>query len=270
MDSKIIHPNFIYPELPEQHYQFGSGQLKGTPLREDGDWRDFLPLEEVQNINGVESSACYINAEQNGIATLLEEMFAIKDSNFSSRFNVIRSQGTMQGGDPILGIQSIKNDGVIDEAILPFTDAIKSWWEFASYKGGDEALCLKLGQEWASKWRVGYDIVFTRDENPERKYLKLREALKYSPVCMSVMGWYSNNGVYIKPPQVSDNHLCLCVYLDEQNRPYFWDTYSPHLKVGEPFYNSDFALRLSVDKKEVVECKQNWWDMFINWLNNIF
>jgi len=65
-----VKTNFIYPEILPEHYRFGSGQILGTPLREDGDWRDYLPPEEAQNIRGIESSACYIEAQQHAIATI--------------------------------------------------------------------------------------------------------------------------------------------------------------------------------------------------------
>src|SRR3990167_8104091 len=119
---KPIKTNFIYPEIKPEHYKFGSGQIIGTPLREDGDWRDYLPPEELQNVRGIESSACYIEAQQHTIATIEEETFNELDNNYASRFNALLSGGTEQGGNPIMGADSIRHDGLVKDSLMPFGD----------------------------------------------------------------------------------------------------------------------------------------------------
>lgn len=260
-----IQKNFIYPTITERHYRLGS--VVSPILRENGDWRDFLPPEERQNIRGIESSACYIEAQQHAIATILEEQFGMNDNNFSARFNALKSNGTDYGGDPLEGAESIRKDGLIPDALMPFGDDIQSWSDFHSWKGVNESLCEKTGKDFLDDWILNYEIVFERGESKEVKYRRLKEALKYSPIPMSVYGWVDENGVYIKPESENDNHLTLCVYVDEQNRPYFFDTYSPFIKISEPFYNSDFALKWSVKENEMVVKG----DCFIKkWLSKTF
>ncbi len=251
MEIKILPTNFKYPDIPEEAFRFGSGELKGVVLRPDGDWRDFLPLEEDQNKFGVESSACYIYSQQAAIATLMEEQFKILDQDFSSRYNFILSDGKQDGGDPLIGGDSMRKDGLIPESILPFDKTIKSWNDFNSFKGSTEEVCRKLGKKFLEEWKLNYDIVFTLKDSREKKYVKLKEALKYSPVPMTVLGWVSDGNEYHKRApfdETYDNHIVLCVYVDEKNRPYFWDSYAPYLKIGEPFYNSNFAMRWSVTR----------------------
>lgn len=277
MNEEIKHfqvkQNFKYPEITSKNFRFGSGQLGGEVLRQDGDWRDFLPPEEDQNKGGVESSACYVEASQHAIATIQEEQYGLADQNYSARFNTTLSNGGEYGGDPLAGAESMRTDGLILESLLPFSDAIQNWQQFHSFVvDGDQLSCIEAGKEFLKHWQLNYDIVFERNEPVAQKYIKLREALKRSPVPMSVAGWYQNQeGTYIKPIGVNDNHLVLCVYLDEQNRPYFWDTYSPYLKIGEPFYNSDFSLRWSVSKKMpgVLE-KEPLCDSVVNWFKRLF
>lgn len=266
-----IKSNFKYPVITGRHYRFGSNIFDSKILREDGDWRDYLPQEEEQYKNGVESSACYIEGQQHGIATILEERFNIINSNFSSRFNSILSDGTESGGDPLKGAESITKDGLIDELELPFSNEINTWDKFHSFYGSDENRCRELGKEFLNKWKLNYDIVFDLNDDVATKYSKLREALKRSPVPMSVYGWVKNeNDVYVKPHGRYDNHLVLCVYLDDNNCPYVWDTYSPFLKKLEPMYNSDFAMRWWVEKKEVSDSvvKKNWLSKLIEIIIN--
>lgn len=252
MKHTKIKTNFIYPNVKPEHYKFGSNKISGNVLREDGDWRNYLPPEEEQNKRGIESSACYIEAQQHAIATILEEQYNLFDRNFSARFNAYLSGGTEQGGDPLVGAESMRNDGLIPDELMPFGDDIQSWNDFHSWKGTDEGLCRQEGDTFLKEWKLNYDIVFTRDEPIEIKMSKLREALKYSPVPMSVYAWYQDSQEnYIKPEGVNDNHLVECVYLDENNCPYVRDTYSPFLKKLEANYNSDFSLRWTVNRKEI-------------------
>lgn len=250
--NKIQHEpipsNFVYPEVKPQDYRFGSNKLSGVPLREDGDWRDYLPPEEDQNRGGVESSACYVEAIQHALAVIQEEQFNIKDKNYSARFNALLSNGTLWGGSPIEGVQSIRHDGLIPEDMMPFVD-INSWDEYHSWKGVDESVCRKTGKAWLEEWGVGWDIVFEINESLSSKYRKLREALKFSPIPVSVVGWYKRGDIYVKPEGASDNHLVLVVYLDPDDHPYILDTYYPYVKKLERYYNFDFAMRLEAEKK---------------------
>ncbi len=259
-----INSNFLYPqlELVAPAYKFGSNELLGTILRPNGDWRDYRPKDELQERNGVESSSCYIQAQQHAIATILEEQFGIIDSDFSERFNAFLSDGTQDGGDPIAGAQSIRHDGLIPDSLLSFSPDITSWDDFHSFKDGNEKDCIKTGKEWLKQWKPEYDIVFQRRDPIKYKIMQLREALKYSPVPMSVSAWYEGeNNIFVKPPDSRDNHLVLCVYLDENNSPWIFDTYEPFIKQLEPNYSSDFAMRWAITKQTYVE---SCWSKFIN------
>ena len=49
---------FIEPEIKDEDYRFGSGQIDVPILRLDGQWDTFLPIDEKQNLNGLESFNC--------------------------------------------------------------------------------------------------------------------------------------------------------------------------------------------------------------------
>lgn len=255
-----VKTNFVYPEIKDTDYRFGSFQLIGTPLREDGDWRDYLPPEEDQNVRGVESSACYIEGQQHAVATLEEEVFGEKDNNYSARFNALLSNGTPNGGDPLKGAYSMHKDGLVKQQSMPW-DGVTSWDDFHSWKGVNEKDLINEGKTYLTKKTINYDIVFERWESVENKYTKLKQALKYSPVPVSVDAWYEENGEYVKLNK-QDNHLVLAVYVDDKNRIYVRDTYSPYLKILKANYNCDFAMRWSVQKKSPTEQKAS----LISWM----
>mgnify|MGYP006935474430 CR=1 FL=1 len=263
--------NFVYPQITESHYTFGVGKAPAKILREDGDWRDFVPPDEDQNRHGVESAACFVEANQRGIATTQEEEYGIIDQNYSARFNLMFAEATPYGGDPLKAAQSIRDHGMIPDSMLPFSDDIASWEEFNSYKGGSQKACEAAGRLWRERWDPRYGIVYRREMLPIEKYAALRQALKSGPVPMSVYAWEEcDGGYYEKPAGVSDNHLTLCVYLDADNRPYWRDTYSPYLKVGTPFYNSDFAMQWTLEKLPEKPKKVSFLEMFIEIIKALF
>lgn len=268
-----IPTNFIYPTILSSDRKFGSTPYPSKPLRQDGDWRSYTPPYELQRKNGIESSACYKEAQQHTIATIQEEKYGLLDQNYSARFND-QENATPSGGSPTNAAQSFRHDGLIPDAMLPFSDEIKSWQDFNSFKGTNEIMCRKAGQDFLKEWDMNWDIVFERDEAVEEKYNKLREALKFSPVPISVNGWVQDDqGVYVKPHGSVDNHFVECIYLDENNCPYILDTYEPFIKKLEPFYNSDFSLRWTIAKKKVEILSQSEpsiWQLILSWLQGLF
>lgn len=245
-----IPANFFYPVITPQHFRFGAVTSKKI-LREDGDWRSFLGPTEDQNIRGIESSACFIEGQQHTIATLEEYCFLEYDNNYSARFNALLSGGTESGGDPLKGADSIRNDGLISDSVMPFGDYIESWDDFHSWKGVSEQAMRLKGQEYRGKKKLSNEIVFERDEPIAQKMSKLREALKYSPCPMSVVGWYEQDGLYVKPMGTIDNHLIEAVFIDDLNRITIRDTYAPYEKVLAPNYNSEFCMSWTCEKRTI-------------------
>lgn len=259
--SKIKHikikSSFRYPNIKESDRVFGQA-LTIPILREDGDWRTFLPPEEEQNKRGIESSACYIEGQQHTIATLLEEKFGIIDDNYSARFNALLSNGTEGGGDPLAGAYSINHDGLIPDSMMPFGDDIQSWEDFHSWKGVSEYACRKQGKDYLAKWKMNYKIEIEREMPLETKYTLLRAALKKSPIPISVFAWIENGGFYVKPQGARDNHMVEAVFVDEQNRIYVRDTYAPFEKILEPNYNFEFGISWTISKKPK---RKSWLDI---------
>ena len=244
--------NFIYPEIKETDRVFGA-TLTGKEVNPTGDWRQYLPPTEDQNVRGIESSACYVEAQQHAIATVQEEEFNLPDLNYSARFNALLSGGTEQGGDPIRAAKSIKYDGMIPDAMMPFGGDIQSWDDFHSFKGVDMNECKQKAKEWLDRWKVDYKIVAERDDPVEVKYENLKKALKIGVPSVSVSNYRQRNGRYYKLPNERDIHFVECVYVSDKNEITIRDTYSPYEKVLEANYNFDFSLLEIVEKKTYEE-----------------
>lgn len=261
MTHKRVRQNFLYPEIKETDRTYAG---VAEVINPEGDWRPFLPPEELQNIRGIESSSCYVEAQQHSIATLQEQKFLLPDQNYSARFNALLSGGTENGGDPIKGIKSIKYDGCVPDDKMPFGEDLHSFEDFHSWKGVNLRELRDLGKRWASEWRVGFKIVAEQDDPIKTKYLKLRGALKRSPVSISVTAWFEENGEYIKPEGMSDNHLCTAIYVDEKDRIFVRDTYFPFTKMLTPQFNFDFAMGYNLTrdlsgKKSICDLIKGLW-----------
>lgn len=248
-----VKRNFKYPKIKASDRTYGVSL--GNIIRENGDWRDFLPPLEIQNINGVESSACYVWGSQNAISVIQEEQFNLPDQNYSARFNALLSNGTEQGGDPVAAGKSMKYDGLVFEEDMPFKD-ISNWDEYHSWKGVDMEKVRAKAKEFLEKWSLNFKILSERDTPLKTKYLDLREALKRSPVPLSVCAWYEANGEYYKPSGKRDNHFVLALYVDDKDRIHILDTYAPNLKILAPKTNFEFALTWVVEKKADVELRK--------------
>lgn len=263
--------NFLYPNIPPQTRVFGNTHVIGNVINESGDWRKCLPPEEYQYVNGIESSACYIYAQTHAVATILEKQFNLPDKDFAERFNALLSDGTQGGGDPLKGAESFQNDGLIAYESMPFSIDIESWYDFHSWKGADENTCREEGRTFLKKWKLNYDIVWEMNDLLETKYAKLREALKKSPVPMSVYGETDETGNYISKPQgKNDTHMVEAVFVDENNVIWVFDTYAPCLKPLPANYPSDFGMLWGitqvVNNSSSTIIKLTIWQRLLKWL----
>lgn len=253
MRVQNVPANFKYPEIKKEHFRFGSSPLTGPALNESGNWLPYVPEDEDQNIRGIESSACFVEGQQHTIATIEEKMFGVfgeNNNNYSARFNALLSGGTPTGGDPLKAADSFRHDGLVKQESMPFGTEIQSWDDFHSWKGVDEAKVRAQGKAYLMRKEIGYDIVCEKCEPVATKYLKLKQALKYSPCPVSVSAWFhGQDGCYYKPQGMDDNHLVELVYIDDDNCAYVRDTYAPYLKKLEPFYDFDFGMRYTVKIK---------------------
>ena len=238
--------SFIYPNIDEQTRNFAG---VAPIINLNGDWTQFVPPNEEQRQNGVESSACFVEAQQACIAILKEYIYGIKDENYSARFNALLSGGTETGGDPVKGALSIKKDGLIPQSMMDW-EGVNSFDDFHSWNGVDKGQCIAEGKKEASLWDKQFRIVVEKDMPLKTKYELLKEELKRCPVPMSFYAWCERNGKYYKPQGVSDCHLITAIVLkvSDDNEITIRDTYYPYIKVLEANSDFDFAMGWTIKK----------------------
>lgn len=238
-----VPSNFIETPIFADEYVFGSNsKVQGTILRNDGDWREYIPDFEDQYKNGLETMSCTTYATLNAIEILLQERFRVS-KNCSERFTSTLSGTTPSGNSPHKVAETIRTRGLIDETRLPFSLDIATREQYFA----EIAPFLKYeGLSWLKDWVFSHDWVITRDTRKEEKNALLEEALKYSPVGVSVFGWADVGGVYTKTG--NDNHWTLLIYGDAD----FWyvlDSYAPYIKRLEKNYDFGFAKRFTIERR---------------------
>lgn len=253
----------IHDEIQPEDYVLGDAQLKGVELNPSADWTEFLPVWEAQQRKGVETVSCATFATLNALETILFKKFGIL-ANKSDKYNAIRSKTTQQGNSPHRVIESIRKEaGTIPEAVLPFGNP-NSWDEYHDVNQITEEMA-KMGADWLNEYSVTHDWVFSGGTG-EQKCELIMEALKYSPVGVSVLAWPTpdENGMYTKNDAAIDNHWTLAFRGKVGEYIEVWDTYENRIKKIKWGYNFNMAKRYAIDKKP--EKVDNW---FIDILRNL-
>ncbi len=264
--KKELRKNFIYPKLNDDNRKYGASIMLAPVLREDGDWRDTFSEDELQTLNGVEQSSCFIQAQQHAIEAVEFVKFGEKNK-YDARFNALLSGGTETGGDPVAGADSIRHDGMVPEGLMGYE--YSNWSEYHSWRGADETHCRGVGNADIYLKDRRFGVVITREMPLATKYQVLREALKRSPVPISLYGVPDGQGSYIpKPKGVGDTHLVagLILHISDNNKITIKDTYTPFLKKLPPNYNMDFGCVWTVEKKLTLPQKKSLWQLLVSFL----
>lgn len=215
---------FLYEEPKPEDYTFGAGQIQAEVLQPDGQWDAYLPPIELQAALGYETYACASYGTLNCIEILLRRIFDFKD-NFSDRY-LAKISGTefKLGNSPHTVAEFLRKQGTVDQYSWDVTPAVNS---FKAFYATPPAILAVYAQQFLDHFDFKHDYV---QSNPK----SMMEALKYSPLGMSVYGWEQDDatGLY-KAGEGRDNHW-VCLYGYKENE--YWsvfDTYDNSLKKVE-------------------------------------
>lgn len=237
--NEIINHGFIPDVKKPEDYIFGSSSLPTEILQPDGKWDAYLPVDEFQNINGIETYNCTGFGTLNCLEILYKRLFN-QDANYSDRYTAICA-GTdpivLKGNSPQTVIQNIRNtSGVIDESLLPFN--VSTVEDYYKPKPMTSEL-LNKGSIWLSWHNVFHEWV---DGSPE----SMKEALKLSPLGAGVYAWAQEGEYFVR--KGADSHW-ICIYGYEDGK--FWkcfDSYdNTHKKLAWDF-GFQSVKRYHIDK----------------------
>ena len=207
--------------LGQRNTDYVAGTLPYEILNPSGDWTNWLPLGEWQAKPGLETMACVSFSALNVIETLYYFKTGVQ-RNFSDRFTA-KMSGTSLSGNWLWKVgDSIRKDGLVDEADWPWLEGAD--WE--QYYATPPIDIINKAREFLKEWKVNYEFIdFTRES--------LLHHIKQSPIQV-----------------VFPNHAVMNFFTSDSIYKYF-DSYAPYIKER----NTDFISALKYVLSEITMYK---------------
>jgi hypothetical protein len=243
------------------HWIFGSDlKIGGAPIQPDGNWTAYLPDPESQlDPAGFDPIACTAFGTLNAVEILDKRLYG-QNRNFSDRFLAKVSGNTQAGNSPHKVAETLRKGGTPNETDWPFPPTIRTWAEF--YADIPQAT-QTLAQAFIDEFAFAHEWVV-----PQPQYLK--QALQFSPVCVSVCAWYQDNdGYYYKPRGMIDTHWCTIVAYKDNDYWLVFDSYDP-TNLKRVRWNTEFqmAKRYSLTRQIVNE--SSWLTFLISLIKSAY
>ena len=245
-------------EIESDEYVLGGRQLPRPVLQPDGQWHEFLPDYERQFTDIFDTLGCTVYGTLNAIE-MLDRRVNDKKSDYSERYPYNLTPISPPGGDPHCVAETIRKFGLVDQEVLPMTAT------FDEFKQKIGAKILWKGQEWLKANDFGHEWVWKGNPSKERRTELLKEALRYSPVGVSVSAWHLKDGVYIDEGE-PNNHWCVLIgYYDIAGifMPKVFDSYDQTVKVLHPDHFIQMAKRYTLKPRTGKPAP--WWKNIINY-----
>ena len=264
MDNKY---GFLKPEIKPDDYVLGAGKIPEEVLQENGNWLLLLPIFEKQK-KGTETYNCTAFGTTSALEILMKKKFG-EEKNYSDRALGIMAGTFPPGNDPNTVAQALRDNGLINEELLPFSDDIDSVEKYYSPKPLPDNL-VEAAKEFTNTYDFKHEWGWSWGVSLEEKHRRLKEMLKCSPIGVSVYAWEQDgNGLHIKTGE--DNHWCVLYGFDELlNVWLIFDSYENNLKMLHPDYDFGWAKRYWIEKKPIVMEKKRPWTRFIEAIKRYF
>ena len=142
----------------------------------------------------------------------------------------------------------MRKNGIPPESMLPFNESITTWEEYADVNAITPQID-EAAKQFLQEWKINHDWVFKSEHILKEKQERIMEALRYSPVGVSVFGWRENDsGFYWKYPNDNDQHWTSCVGYEKGQYWIIADSYEPYIKKLVWDYNFGFAKRYFIER----------------------
>lgn len=227
--------------ITKDNYVMGASELPRVVIQPDGDWTPYLPEDEIQQKYGVETHNCTAFGWTNLIEMVLKKLGY--DHNYSDRALGIMAGTYPPGNTPHKVGETIRKKGLVYEAVLPFSDSVNTVDDYY-----DKSLVTDTVSNEAKKWlyfvEFGHEWVFTPEHDPAEQRERIKEALTYSPLGVSVYAWVKSGDSYVKPSGTRDNHWCTLVNVEDDGRYKIFDSYDNTTKYLHKDFTFDWCKRV--------------------------
>src|SRR3990167_6954998 len=258
---EIRNYGFKKPKIELEHYVLGASSTPKQILKLDGQWDNELPAFEEKrkrfetyNCTGFGTCGCFEIIMKVCHQVLID---------FSDRALGIMS-GTKDGGnDPHTVAETARKQGLLKEWLLPFTYTLTTIEEYYSPNPLPQDL-QATAISFLSDYKLWHEWVFNRELGRGDEIERMKQALQYSPLGVSVYAWLKDeNGLYYKEGE-QDNHWTICYGYENGKFWKIFDTYDGGFKKLRWDYNFGFVKRYAITKE--VKKKETWLQRLIKYL----
>ena len=249
--NEIKNYGFVAPIVDEkEQYVLGDGWFGGAVLMPGGHgWGRFLPGEETQAKNGIDTYNCSNYGTLNALETIGRKKYGnVFQSNLSERYTGVLT-GTIPGvgNDPQKVIENIRTFcGVVPEVFLPFDNTINTVQKYYSPNPMPYWL-FATGKHWLKKYKVSHSWVFLNNDTLAEKQRKMKDALQYSPLGCAGYAWDQHaDGLYYGHPTIF-NHWYMVFDFEDGKYWLAYDSYDKTIKKLAWNYNFGYSKMYGLD-----------------------
>ncbi len=251
------HGLILDKPVPNKDYVFGGDlRLGGDPIVPDGQWDQWVPADEMQNL-AMEPMACATFGTLNCVETLERQEFG-DTRNYSDRFLANVSGTTQMGNSPQTVAETLRKKGCVYESDWPYTSVVDTWEKF--YSTIPQRL-YTLALTFVAEFAFGHEYVGTDQQS-------MMDALKFSPLGVDVFAWVQDtNGLYYRPANTFSDHWVMIYGYDRNNHWKCFDSYdNTHKKLRWDF---GFAMvkRYTLHRQVVNETA---WTKFLSLIRSLW
>jgi hypothetical protein len=241
---------FVRPKVLPEHYTFGAFSLNRVILQPDGQWDAFLPTYEPQFNSRYDSFGCTVWGWQNWIEIMVKKLLNRED-NYSERFTYILANIAPPGADPHYVAEIIRANGLIDDSELPMTP---EYADFVKPKPMTPKY-MTSARKWLDRFDFKHEWLISNATHRKNRVALIKDALKYSPVCVSLTAWYKDGEIYVDRGQPNTHWTVVYGWNDEKKAWKVFDSYDQSTKLYSFDSAIDFAKRGSLEPKQIDEQK---------------
>ena len=249
-----VKTGFIADTPDERDFVFGAeqslaGKYAGREvLQPNGDWSAYLPITEWQAEN-YETQACVSYGTLNAIE-ILKKRISDNSDNLSDRYVAKLSDTNPYGGNnPRKVADTVRKLWACFEKEWPRPATLEEFYADVP----KNLITLATGR--GAYYEFGYETVKPQD---------MREALKYSPLGVSLPAWFEKDNLYYRPDGQQDTHWCVCFAMQPNGNLMIFDSYYPYIKevqadcVPGTIYGYHLTKQVTSD---------SWFTTFLQWLS---
>lgn len=243
-------------KIKENDYIFGASKLPNVIFNETGQWE--TPTYEPQ-ADKYETWGCTVWGSQNQIEIFFKKVFGF-EPNYSEAFTYRFSDIKEGGADPQNAYESIRHNGVIDNALLSLPDTLEELRTLDISQS-----LIDKGEEWLLRYEFKHEWLI----KPSKELIK--NQLRCSPIAIAVTAWYEENGLYVDYGQ-PNTHWCVAFGYIEDARGLIlkvFDSYDHSVKLLHP--NHFISIAKGIYVGVIAQRKKNWiqnlWDFFLDIIN---